>query len=154
MAESKLINFLNNTTSFSREYDERIENLSLEYIPVEELYITQSQQNTFSVSHVLDIANEYHPAIVRTSSIARINGKNILWEGHHSAIVNWIKGFNSVPCIVYECDNMDFKQVPSIEKFDASQLAMLLEMFIAETGVTSLDEIKQHIKEQDINIIE
>lgn len=135
--------------NLARSFDNRINNLSLEWIPFEDLLVTQNQLDTFDPNHVADICKEYHPAIVRASSVAHIGDKYILWEGQHSATVNWLAGLNNIPCIVYKCDNLDFKQVPSIEKFDSGQMADLITMFVEDSGAKTLDDVLHLIKQYD-----
>lgn len=132
-----------------KDIDPRVQNISLEFIPFEDLYVTRSQVEKFEADHVLDIMEEYHPAIMRPSSIARIDGVNILWEGQHSATVNYLKGFNKVPCVVYTCDDLSFKNTPSVEKFDAHQMAMVIEMFMEDTGAETLEDVLKLVKPID-----
>ena len=134
---------------FQRSSDSRIENLSLQWIDFSELMVTQNQIDTFDPDHVRDILSEYHPALVRASSVAFVKNHYILWEGQHTATANWLSGMDKVPCIVYETDNLEFKQIPSVEKFDTSQLAMLIDMLAADTGATTIDEIRNFINPQD-----
>lgn len=135
--------------NFSREFDSRIHNLSLEWIPFDKLYVTQSQVDTFDPGHVREILAEYHPAIVRPSSVALVGERYILWEGQHSATVNWLKGMDAVPCIVYKSDDMSFKQVPSIEKFDRGQLADMIHDMSQALGLTYISEVVDYIKQPD-----
>jgi len=137
------------TINVERKINLAIEQLSLEWIPFDNLWVTPHQVKTFDIAHVNEILENYHPALLRSSSVARIGDKNILWDGQHSATANWISGMDSVPCLVYKCDNMDFKSVPSIEKFDTAQLAELMLSLITEHTLTSIQQLASFIKIPD-----
>lgn len=137
------------TINVERSYNSAIDNLSLEWIPFGDLWVTPHQVKTFDINHVNEILEHYHPALLRTSSVARIGDKNILWDGQHSATANWISGMDSIPCLVYVCDDMDFKRVPSIEKFDTEQIAMLMMDLIENNKLTSIEELSSLIKVSD-----
>jgi hypothetical protein len=137
------------TINVERKINLAIEQLSLEWIPFDNLWVTPHQVKTFDIAHVNEILENYHPALLRSSSVARIGDKNILWDGQHSATANWISGMDSVPCLVYKCDNMDFKSVPSIEKFDTAQLAELMLSLITEHSLTSIQQLASFIKIPD-----
>lgn len=135
-----------------RGYDERFNNLTWMDIPFEDLYVTQSQWDTFDIDHVIDILRNFHPAVLRASSVAYIDGKYILWEGQHSATASYLKGMDKIHCGVYTCDTMDFKDVPSVEKFGQSQLADLIKMFMEDTGAETISDVLNLIKTPDYNI--
>ena len=137
------------TLTVERKYNSSIENLSLEWIPFDDLWVTPHQVKTFDIDHVNEILENYHPALLRTSSVARIGDKNILWDGQHSATANWISGMDSVPCLVYVCDNMDFKNIPSIEKFDTEQISGLMLAVIEENNITNISQLISLIKIPD-----
>lgn len=135
--------------NFTRERDSRIQNLSLEWVPFDKLFVTRSQVDSFDPDHVREILSEYHPAIVRSSSVALIGDVYVLWEGQHSATVNWLKGMDKIPCMVYKTNDLSFKNVPSIEKFDSGQLADLMVDLVNKNNLTSIEELLSLIKIPD-----
>jgi len=138
--------------NITRTPDSRLENLSLAYVPVEMLLVTQSQLESFDKQHLLDIAENFHPALMRASSVALINGSYILWEGQHTAGAAWICGMDTIPCMVYKCDDLAFKNIASIEKFDNNQFAHLIDMFMEDTGCNTLDEVKATLRDFNTNV--
>jgi hypothetical protein len=136
-------------SKFKRIQDDRYDNLTWEDIPFEELYVTDSQWNSFDIAHVKDILDHFHPALLRASSVALIDGKYVLWEGQHSATVAYLAGMDKIHCGVYKCDDMKFKDISSIEKFSQPQLAELIYMFMEDTGIQTIDEVIKYIKIPD-----
>lgn len=139
-------------SNFKRIQDDRYNNLTWKDIPFEELYVTDSQWNSFDIEHVKDILDHFHPALLRASSVALIDGKYILWEGQHSATVAYLAGMDKIHCGVYKCDDMQFKDIPSVEKFSQPQLADLIYMFMNETGAQTVSQVYEYIKTPDYNI--
>lgn len=135
--------------SFERTYDIRFDKLQWLDIPYDELYVTQNQWDTFNVQHVSDILENFHPALLRASSVAKINGKYYLWEGQHSATAAYISGMDKIHCGVYTCDNMYFKDIPSVEQFAPGQIADLIKMFMDDTGANTVDEVLKFIGNSD-----
>lgn len=124
-----------------RTPDQRIKNLSLKYIPFEDLYVDQSQIDSFSVDHLEDILQNFHPALLRASSVVFINEKYYLWDGQHSATAGWLKGMDLIPCIVYETDNLEFKRISSVEKFEGRQIIEMFEQIVEENNIESMEEL-------------
>lgn len=135
--------------SIERTFDPKFKNLKWMDIPFEKLYVTQSQWDTFNINHVMDILDNFHPAVLRASSVALINGKYYLWEGQHSATAAYLKGMDKIHCGVYTCEDMSFKDIPSVEKFDQGQIADLIYMFMEETGARTIDDVLELIKVPD-----
>ena len=125
------------------------DNLSMAWIPFKSLVVTEHQMETFDLNHVIQICENWHPAIARSCSVANVGGNLILWEGQHTALAYFIKGFDDIPCMVYTTDNLDFKNIPSVEKFDRYQLSSLIEHFMEETGCETLEDVVKHIREPD-----
>lgn len=123
--------------------------LSMAWLPFETLVVTGHQMETFDLDHVIKICENWHPAIARACSVANVGGNMILWEGQHTALSFYIMGFDTIPCMIFECDNLNFKHVSSIEKFDRYQLASLIEKFMEETGATTVEEVRNNIREPD-----
>lgn len=130
-----------------RMKDPLLEDLDFCMIPFTDLYVLQDQVNSFSKQHLIDILVHFHPALVRASSVALINGIPILWEGQHTAAACWLMGMDSIPCMVFRCENLDFRQVASVEKFDKMQLAQVIESFVADTGASTLEETLRLLKQ-------
>jgi len=138
-------------SSIERTVDTKFKNLKWMDIPFEDLYVTQSQWDTFDIEHVKDILVDFHPAVLRASSVALIDGKYYLWEGQHSATAAYLKGLDKIHCGVYECETMYFKDTPSVEKFGQSQIADLVYMFMEDTGAKTIDDVLAIIKVPDYN---
>lgn len=111
--------------------DKRIEKLTVEFVPFHLLKITQKQKNSFNPSHVVDIVENFHPALLRPSGVAKYNGDYILWDGHHSATVSLCMGLQGAYCMVYHCDSIeeinDILTYDTIESFDTNQLLDMIE---------------------------
>ena len=107
------------------EVDPRLPQWHLAEVEFTDLWITEKQAKRFDVNHVIDIYNNFHPALMRPASTVFIDGKVVCWDGHHSAVVALLKGFDKCPCIVYETDNWDFLSTQTVEKFDHLQLIAL-----------------------------
>lgn len=131
--EFKLYSYLENQKRYDLPMrdDSRIDKLSFEMVPFHLLKITEKQRNSFSPAHAKDIIENFHPALLRPSGVAKYNGDYILWDGHHSATVSMCLGFDVVACIVYECDSIDeindILKYDTIEKFDTNQLLDMIE---------------------------
>lgn len=138
--------------NIKRSFDNRLQNLYIDYINFEDLLLTESQVNTFDINHLNEILENFHPALIRAPSVALIEDQYVLWEGQHSAGALWINGIDEIPCIVYECDDLSFKDIPTIEKFDKKQLVHLIDMFARETGCNTIEEIKDMLVEFDTSI--
>ena len=132
----------------TRMKDPLLDNLEFCMVPFTDLYLPEDQVTSFSKQHLIDILVHFHPALVRASSVALIDDVCVLWEGQHTAAACWLMGMDSIPCMVFRCDSLDFKQVPSVEKFDRMQLAQLLESFMADTGATTVEQVIQLLKQQ------
>jgi len=139
-------------SSFERVWDERWLKFSWQDIPFNKLWVTESQWETFDINHVMEICENFHPAIMRACSVADINGKFYLWEGQHTATAAYIFGLDRIHCGVYRCEDMKFKDIPSIEKFTDSQISSLLEMFMKSTGAKTLEDVKKLIKVPDYDV--
>lgn len=127
--------------NFKREPDNRLNDLSLQYIPFDKLYVDQSQIDSFSVDHLKEILSEFHPALLRASSVVLIDGKYYLWDGQHSATAAWIKGLELIPCMVFKSQSLEFKRISSVEKFDGRQLIEMFEQIIIENNIETLDDL-------------
>lgn len=139
--------------SFERKYDVKFDNLQWMDIPYEDLHVTQNQWDTFNIEHVFDILQDFHPALLRASSVAYINGKYYLWEGQHSATAAYLKGIDKIHCGVYTCEDMSFKDIPSVEQFGQGQIADLIKMFMEETGATTIEDVILHINLPNIDVL-
>lgn len=111
--------------NFPFEPDNRLQHWHLTYVEFSDILITEKQLKRFDASHVMDIYNNFHPALLRPSSMVAIDGKIYCWDGMHSAVVGLLKGFQKCPCIVYETDSWDFLETPTEEKLDEDQLLSL-----------------------------
>lgn len=89
----------------------------------------------------MDIMSEFHPALVRASSVVLIDNQYYMWDGQHSATACWLRGMDQVPCMVYKCDDMAFKQMASVEKFDMKQMVSVIEQLIYAHTVDTIDEL-------------
>jgi ParB-like chromosome segregation protein Spo0J len=128
-----------NKFNLARTVDPRLSNLTLQYIPFDELCVDQYQMDTFSLEHLADIMSEFHPALVRASSVVLIDNQYYMWDGQHSATACWLNGMDQVPCMLYKCDDMAFKQVASVEKFDMKQMVAVIEQLISIHNVDTID---------------
>lgn len=131
--EFKLYDYLENQKNFELPApdDERMKRLSVEFVPFDKLKITQKQKDSFKPHHVVDIVENFHPALLRPSGVAKFNGDYILWDGHHSATVSLCMGMQGVICMVYHCDSIDeindILTYDTIESFDTNQLLDMIE---------------------------
>ena len=139
-------------SAFERTWDERWLKFQWLDIPFDKLLVTESQWETFDINHVIDILNNFLPAIMRACSVADIDGKFYLWEGQHTATAAYIMGLDRIHCGVFKCEDMRFKDVACVEKFTNNQIADLISMFMEETGATSMEEVKQLIKVPDYDV--
>jgi len=110
---------------FPFEIDSRLPQYHLTYVDFSKILITEKQLKRFDPSHVMDIYNNFHPALLRPSSIVDINGQLFCWDGLHSAVVALLKGFDECPSVVFQTDSWDFLKIPTEEKFDEDQLISL-----------------------------
>lgn len=134
-----------NEFGLTRTSDPRLKNLTLQYVPFDELYVDQYQTDTFSIDHLNDIMSEFDPALLRASSVALINNQYYLWDGQHSATAFWLRGMDMIPCMVYKCDDMSFKQSASVEKFDTVQLVSLVKQLIQENNIESMEDMTKFL---------
>ena len=52
----------------------------------------------------------------------------------------------SVPCVVFEDDNMDFKDIPTISKFDRGELITLFGYLIEDIQPESIQDVIDYCK--------
>ena len=121
-----------------------VDKFRMQMIPFHLLKVTEYQAKKFSWNHVKTINEEYHPALTRCSSIAYYKGEYICWEGQHTAVVNWLNGMKAVPCIVQEVEDLEFKETPTISKFDRKELLALFNYLIKDIGATTLQDVIDH----------
>lgn len=119
-----MLKFLDNLKNFDFPYDPdpRLAKWHMGFVDFNDLHLTEQQVKTFSPSHVLDIINNFHPALLRPTCVIYIDGKLVCWDGQHSAAVALLKGMDQCPCVIFETEDWEFKQVPTIEKFDRQQI--------------------------------
>jgi hypothetical protein len=131
--EFKLYDYLENQKQYNLPApdDDRMNKLKVEFVPFHQLKITQKQKDSFSPEHVIDIVENFHPALLRPSGVAKYNGDYILWDGHHSATVSLCMGMQGAICMVYECDTIDeindILTYDTIESFDKNQLLDMID---------------------------
>lgn len=131
--EFKLYDYLENQQQYELPApdDERMKKLTVELVPFHLLKITQKQKDSFKPHHAVDIIENFHPALLRPSGVAKYNGEYILWDGHHSATVSLCYGLPGVYCMVYHCDSIDeindILKYDTIESFDTNQLLDMIE---------------------------
>lgn len=124
-----------------------VDKFRLQMVPFHLLKVTEYQAKKFSWNHVKGINEVYHPALTRCSSVLYYNGEYICWEGQHTAVLNWLNGMKAVPCIVYEDQSLDFKETPTISKFDKKELLTLFGYLIDDIKPESIDDIKDYLSE-------
>ena len=131
--EFKLYDYVENQKQYNLPApdDDRMNKLKVEFVPFHQLKITQKQKDSFSPEHVIDIVENFHPALLRPSGVAKYNGDYILWDGHHSATVSLCMGMQGAICMVYECDTIDeindILTYDTIESFDKNQLLDMID---------------------------
>ena len=131
--EFKLYDYLENQKQYELPApdDERMKKLTVELVPFHLLKITQKQKDSFKPHHAVDIIENFHPALLRPSGVAKYKGDYILWDGHHSATVSLCYGLPGVYCMVYHCDTIDeindILKYDTIESFDTNQLLDMIE---------------------------
>ena len=121
-----------------------VDNFRIQMVPFHLLKITEYQAKKFSWNHVKNINEDYHPALTRCSSVAYYKGEYICWEGQHTATVNWLNGMKAVPCVVQEVEDLSFKEIPTVSKFDRKELLALFNYLIEDIGATSIQDIIDH----------
>lgn len=131
--EFKLYDYLENQKRFNLPApdDKRMQKLSVQVVPFHQLKITEKQRNSFRPEHAEDIINNFHPALLRPSGVAKYKGDFILWDGHHSATVSLCMGMQGAICMVYDCESIDeindILKHDTIENFDTNQLLDMIE---------------------------
>lgn len=132
--------------AIQEQYRENIlvDKFRIQMVPFHLLKVTEYQAKKFSWNHVKNINEDYHPALTRCSSVAYYKGEYICWEGQHTATVNWLNGMKSVPCVVQEVEDLEFKEIPTISKFDRKELLALFNYLIEDIGATSIQDIIDH----------
>lgn len=118
-----------------------VDKFRIQMVPFHLLRVTEYQSGKFSWNHVKGINEEYHPALTRCSSVLYYKGEYICWEGQHTAVLNWLNGMKAVPCVVFEDDNMDFKDIPTISKFDRGELMTLFGYIIEDAQPESIQDL-------------
>lgn len=119
-----MLKFLDNLKQFDFEYDPdpRLAKWHMAFVDFNDIYLTEQQVKTFSAAHVKEIIDNFHPALLRPTCVVVIDGKIICWDGQHSAAVALLKGLDQCPCLIFETDDWEFKNVPTIEKLDPQQI--------------------------------
>ena len=59
---------------------------------------------------------------------------------------------DKIPCLVFETTDLSFKDIPSIEKFDHNQFGHLLDMFMEDTQIDTIEQLKQSLRPFDTSI--
>ena len=131
--EFRLYSYLDNQKKydFPMIEDSRLDNLDFRFVPFNKLKITQKQKDSFSISHLMDILKNFHPALLRPSGVIKYKNDYILWDGHHSATVALCIGMDVVPCVVYECNTIEeinlILEKTTIENIDLEQVLDMIE---------------------------
>ena len=112
---------------FPYEPDARLSRWHLAEVEFGEIWVTDQQVERFDPDHVIDIYKNFHPALMRPPSLVFIDGRLVCWDGHHTAAVCLLKGFEKCPCVVYEAEDWGFRSIPTSEKLDHSQLIGIIQ---------------------------
>lgn len=111
--------------------DDRTTRLSFDFIPFTNLKITQKQLDSFKPSHLVEILKNFHPALLRPSSVIKYKNEFIIWDGHHSATIALCIGLDAAPCMVYECYSIDeineILDSETVENVDIEQILNMIE---------------------------
>lgn len=111
--------------------DDRLSRLYFDFISFTDLKITQKQLDGFKPDHLVEILKNFHPALLRPSSVIKFNNEYIVWDGHHSATIALCLGMNSAPCMIYECNSIDeineILDSDTVENIDLDQILTMID---------------------------
>lgn len=110
-----------------------VENLKLEWVDPADIFVTVRQKAVFSHDTLQTILEDFNPGRIKSVNIARILGVNICWNGQHTVLAMMLNGWEKVPCMVYECEDMRWRDNSVTHmRFSERQIADLAYDFLVE----------------------
>lgn len=86
-----------------------IEKLKLEWIDPKDIFITIRQSHVWSHETLQTILEDFNIGRLKSINVARIMDVNICWNGQHTIAAMILNGWEKVPCMVYECEDMTWR---------------------------------------------
>jgi hypothetical protein len=110
-----------------------IDKLKLEWIEPSEIFVTQRQRSVIDYDCLKTILEDFSLGRIKSVNIARIMGVNICWNGQHTILAMMLNGWDKVPCMVYECEDMSWRtESVTHMRFSIRQRADMAYDFIEE----------------------
>lgn len=136
-----------------------IEKLKLEWIDPHDIFVTTRQKSAWKPEKLEKILPDFCIGRLKSINIARIMGVNICWNGQHTIASLLCNGWEKVPCMVYECEDMNWRDntVTYMHFSDRqrSELAFDLIKEIEEelieedgTGISSFEHLMEILEEK------
>ena len=104
-----ILDYIDDDFPFIGRMNPEVDNLKLEWIAPEDIFVTRRQKSVFQPDALVNILNDFSPGRIKSVNIARIMGVNICWNGQHTVIGMMLNGWKKVPCMVYECEDMRWR---------------------------------------------
>lgn len=104
-----ILDYIDDDFPFIGRMNPEVDNLKLEWISPEDIFVTRRQKSVFQPDALVNILNDFNPGRIKSVNIARIMGVNICWNGQHTVIAMMLNGWKKVPCMVYECEDMSWR---------------------------------------------
>ena len=95
---------------FTGRINPEIDKLSLEWIDPEDILVTLRQKSCWDLEVLKTILEDFCLGRIKSVNIARIMGHNICWNGQHTIAAMLLNGWKKIPCMVYECDSMHWRE--------------------------------------------
>lgn len=87
-----------------------IDKLKLEWLSPEDIFVTIRQKHVWDINTLTTILEDFNLGRIKSINIARIMNINICWNGQHTIAAMLLNGWEKVPCMVYECENMKWRE--------------------------------------------
>lgn len=94
---------------FTGRINPEIDKLSLEWIDPNDIIVTVRQKSCWDIDALKTILDDFCLGRIKSINIARIMGYNICWNGQHTIAGMLLNGWEKVPCMVYECEDMSWR---------------------------------------------
>ena len=102
--------YFNEDFPFTGRKNPDIERLKLEWIDPHDIFVTRRQKNSWKPEKLEKILSDFCIGRLKSVNIARIMGVNICWNGQHTIASLLCNGWEKVPCMVYECEDMSWRE--------------------------------------------
>lgn len=104
-----IMEYFDDDFPFAGRTHPEVDKLKLEWIDPKDMFVTIRQKNVWDQDTLATILKGFCLGRIKSVNIARIMGVNICWNGQHTVAAMLLNGWKKVPCLVYECEDMNWR---------------------------------------------